>query len=63
MVKVDRSSALSNLKTRTKLLASFGLVRFIIFVMATAGVLTIQKLSDASQAVYVDYTVPLADFA
>ena len=63
MVKVDRSSALSNLKTRTKLLASFGLVSFIIFVMATAGVLTIQKLSDASQAVYVDYTVPLADFA
>jgi twitching motility protein PilJ len=63
MVKVDRSSALSNLKTRTKLLASFGLVSFIIFVMATAGVLTIQQLSVASQAVYVDYTVPLADFA
>jgi len=63
MVKVDRSSALSNLKTRTKLLASFGLVSFIIFVMATAGVLTIQQLSVASQAVYLDYTVPLADFA
>jgi len=63
MVKVDRSSALYNLKTRTKLLASFGLVSFIIFVMATAGVLTIQQLSVASQAVYVDYTVPLADFA
>jgi twitching motility protein PilJ len=63
MVKVDRGSALYNLKTRTKLLASFGLVSFIIFVMATAGVLTIQQLSVASQAVYVDYTVPLADFA
>lgn len=63
MNKADRSSALYNLKTRTKLLASFGLVSFIIFVMATAGVLTIQQLSVASQAVYVDYTVPLADFA
>ena len=63
MDKAGRSSALYNLKTRTKLLASFGLVSFIIFVMATAGVLTIQQLSVASQAVYVDYTVPLADFA
>ena len=63
MVKVDRSSALYNLKTRTKLLASFGLVSFVIMVMATIGVVTLQKLSEASQAVYVDYTVPLAEFA
>jgi twitching motility protein PilJ len=64
MVKVvDRSSVLHNLKTRTKLLASFGLVSFVIMVMATIGVLTLQKLSAASQVVYVDYTVPLAQFA
>lgn len=63
MVKVDRSSALYNLKTRTKLLASFGLVSFIILVMATIGVLTLQQLSVASQVVYTDYTVPLAEFA
>ena len=63
MVKVDRGSALYNLKTRTKLLLSFGLVSFVIFVMAAIGVLTLQKLSDASQAVYVNYTVPLAEFA
>lgn len=63
MVKIDRSSALYNLKTRTKLLASFGLVSFVIMVMATIGVVTLQKLSEASQAVYVDYTVPLAEFA
>ena len=63
MVKVGRSSALYNLKTRTKLLASFGLVSFVIVVMATIGVVTLQKLSEASQAVYVDYTVPLAEFA
>ena len=63
MVKVDRSSALYNLKTRTKLLASFGLVSFVIVVMATIGVVTLKKLGEASQAVYVDYTVPLAEFA
>lgn len=63
MVKADRSSALYNLKTRTKLLLSFGLVSFVIFVMAGIGVLTLQKLSAASQAVYVDYTIPLAEFA
>jgi twitching motility protein PilJ len=63
MVKVDRGSALYNLKTRTKLLASFGLVSFVIVVVATVGVLTLQRLSTASQAVYVDYTIPLADFA
>ena len=63
MVKADRSNALYNLKTRTKLLASFGLVSFVILVMATIGVLTLQKLSAASQVVYVDYTVPLAEFA
>jgi twitching motility protein PilJ len=63
MVKVDRSSALYNLKTRTKLLLSFGLVSVVIFVMGAIGVLTLQKLSAASQAVYVDYTIPLAEFA
>ncbi len=63
MAKSDRSSAIHNLTTRTKLLASFGLVSFVIMVMATIGVVTLQKLSEASQAVYVDYTVPLAEFA
>ena len=60
---VDRSSLLHNLKTRTKLLASFGLVSSVILVMATIGVVTLQKLSEASQVVYTDYTVPLAEFA
>ncbi len=63
MVKTDRSNVLLNLTTRTKLLASFGLVSLVIVVMATFGVLTLRQLSAASQAVYVDYTVPLADFA
>ena len=63
MAKADRSSGIYNLKTRTKLLASFGLVSFVIVVMATIGVFTLQQLSVASQVVYVDYTVPLAEFA
>jgi hypothetical protein len=52
-----------DLKTRTKLIASYGIVSAIIFVMATSGVLTLRQLGTMSQAVYVDYTVPLADFA
>ena len=63
MAKADRSSGIYNLKTRTKLLASFGLVSFVIVVMATIGVFTLRQLSVASQVVYVDYTVPLAEFA
>jgi twitching motility protein PilJ len=63
MAKTDRGNVLLNLSTRTKLLASFGLVSLVIVVMATFGVLTLRQLSAASQAVYVDYTVPLADFA
>jgi len=63
MAKTDRSSVIHNLTTRTKLLASFGLVSLIIFAMGTLGVLTLRQMSTASQVVYVDYTVPLADFA
>ena len=63
MVKVAHSNAFYNLKTRTKLLISFGLVSFVIVIMAAIGVVTLQKLSEASQAVYVDYTVPLSEFA
>ncbi len=63
MVKVAGSNALYNLKTRTKLLLSFGLVSFVIVVMAIIGVVTLQKMSEASQAVYADYTVPLAEFS
>jgi twitching motility protein PilJ len=54
---------LYNLKTRTKLFLSFGLVSFVILIIATIGVLTLQQLSAASQVVYSDYTSPLADFA
>ena len=52
-----------DLKTRTKLISSYGIVSVIIFVVATSGVLTLRQLSAMSQAVYADYTIPLANFA
>ena len=52
-----------DLKTRTKLMSSYGIVSAIIFVMATSGVLTLRQLSAVSQAVYTGYTLPLANFA
>jgi len=52
-----------DLKTRTKLISSYGIVSAIIFVVATSGVLTLRQLSAMSQSVYVGYTVPLANFA
>jgi twitching motility protein PilJ len=52
-----------DLKTRTKLISSFGIVSLIIFVVATSGVLTLRQLSGMSQSVYAGYTIPLANFA
>jgi len=52
-----------DLKTRTKLISSFGIVSVIIFVVATSGVLTLRQLSAMSQSVYAGYTIPLANFA
>ena len=52
-----------DLKTQSKLLVSFGLVSAIILMMASVGIATLRQLSSQSQTVYVDYTVPLAQFA
>lgn len=52
-----------DMKTQSKLLVSFGLVSFIIMIMASVGVFTLRQLSSQSQTVYADYTVPLAEFA
>jgi len=69
MAKVARTvstgvrGGFDDLKTRTKLISSYGIVSIIIFVMAASGVLTLRQLSAMSQAVYVNYTIPLAEFA
>ncbi|HKO31557.1 MAG TPA: methyl-accepting chemotaxis protein [Nitrospiraceae bacterium] len=52
-----------DLKTRTKLISSYGVVSVIIIVVAISGVLTLRQLSEMSQDVYVRYTIPLANFA
>ena len=52
-----------DLKTRTKLISSYGVVSVIIIVVAISGVLTLRQLGDMSQEVYVRYTNPLANFA
>ena len=43
-----------NLNTRTKLIASFGVVSLIILVMSSVGVLTLRQLSSQSKTVYAD---------
>jgi twitching motility protein PilJ len=63
MAKGDFKERFSNLRTRTKLLISFGLVSLIILIMSSAGIVTLRQLSAESQTVYADYTVQLANFA
>ncbi|MBK5281310.1 MAG: HAMP domain-containing protein [Nitrospiraceae bacterium] len=63
VAKTEIRGGFGDLKTRTKLLLTYGFVSFIIFMMATVGVLTIRQLSAASHAAFTSYTIPLADFA
>jgi len=51
-----------DLKTKSKLLTAFGMVSFIIIIMSLLGVWTNERLRQQSEAIYVDYTVPLIDF-
>ncbi len=50
-------------KTKSKLLATFGVISVIIMTMSAIGISTLRQLATSSQTVYVDYTVPLAEFA
>ncbi len=63
MIGQGVTNRFQDMKTRSKLLFSFGLVSFIIMIMASVGVFTLRQLSTQSQTVYADYTVPLAEFA
>lgn len=51
-----------DLKTQTKLLTAFGVVSIIIVIMSSLGVWTNKRISQQTDAIYVDYTVPLIDF-
>ncbi|MDR4481000.1 MAG: methyl-accepting chemotaxis protein [Nitrospira sp.] len=63
MIGQGVTNRFQDMKTKTKLLVSFGLVSVIIMIMASVGVFTLRQLSSQSQTVYADYTVPLAEFA
>jgi twitching motility protein PilJ len=51
-----------DLKTQSKLLTAFGIVSVIIMIMSSLGVWTNKHISQQTDAIYVDYTVPLIDF-
>ena len=63
MARLNVLQRFEGLKTKSKLLATFGVISVIIMTISTTGVLTLRQLATSSQKVYVDYTVPLAEFA
>jgi twitching motility protein PilJ len=63
MARLSVLQRFEGLKTKSKFLATFGMISVIIMTMSAIGVLTLRQLATSSQAVYVDYTVPLAEFA
>jgi twitching motility protein PilJ len=52
-----------DLKTQTKLLTAFGVVSVIIVIMSSLGVWTNKRISQQTDAIYADYTIPLVDFS
>ena len=63
MARLSVLQRFEGLKTKSKFLTTFGMISVIIMTMSAIGVLTLRQLATSSQAVYVDYTVPLAEFA
>ena len=63
MVRLNVLQRFEDLKTKSKLLMTFGVISAIIMIMSAIGVLTLRALAAESQAVYADYTVPLSEFA
>ncbi len=62
MVRLNALRRFEDLKTQTKLLTAFGVVSVIIVIMSSLGVWTNKRISQQTDAIYVDYTVPLIDF-
>jgi twitching motility protein PilJ len=63
MARLSVQQGFEGIKTKSKFLATFGVISVIIMTMSAIGVWTVRQLSTSSQTMYVDYTVPLADFA
>ena len=62
MVRLTALQRFEDLKTQTKLLTAFGVVSVIIVIMSSLGIWTNKRISQQTDAIYVDYTVPLIDF-
>jgi twitching motility protein PilJ len=62
MVRLNALQRFEDLKTQSKLLTAFGIVSVIIMIMSSLGVWTNKHISQQTDAIYVDYTVPLIDF-
>ncbi len=62
MLRLNALRRFEDLKTQTKLLTAFGIVSVIILIMSSLGVWTNKRISQQTDAMYVDYTVPLIDF-
>jgi len=62
MARPSLMQRFEDLKTQSKLLTVFGMIGAIILIMASLGVWTNKQLSAQADTVYVDYTIPLAEF-
>jgi twitching motility protein PilJ len=62
MLRLNALRRFEDLRTQTKLLTAFGIVSVIILIMSSLGVWTNKRISQQTDAMYVDYTVPLIDF-
>jgi len=62
MVRLTALQRFEDLKTQTKLLTAFGVISVIIVIISSLGVWTTKRLSQHTDTIYVDYTVPLIDF-
>ena len=62
MLRFNPMQRFEDLKTQSKLLTAFGLVSVIIVIMSSLGVWTNKRISQQTDAIYIDYTVPLIDF-
>ena len=62
MARLNAFQRFEDLKTQTKLLTTFGVISVIIVIISSLGVWATTRLSQHSDTIYLNYTVPLIDF-
>src|SRR5262245_54818715 len=63
MARISVEQPFQGITTKSKFLATFVVISIIIMTISAVGVLTLRQLATSSEAMYVGYTVPLAEFA